>query len=203
MRLLGGILDDGRTVGQRGSHHDVHRCADGYHVKVNVGTLHPSAGRARADKVALAHLGAHGGKALNVLIDGAHAAKIAAAGHGDLSLAETAEQRADQIVGGADLVRQLLRDLRGGDMAAVDLHIAAVEKANVCAKLLKDLEQSGDVGDLGDILNAANAINQQGCGDDGNGGIFCAADAHFTKERMTALYNVFRHNDSLFRKGYR
>ena len=32
-------------------------------------------------------------------------------------------------------------------------------------------------------------------------GIFCAADAHFTKERVTALNDVFRHKNSLARDG--
>ena len=62
--------------------------------------------------------------------------KLPAAGHRDLGLAEAAEQRADEVVGGADLVRELLRDLRGGNMAAVDLNIAAVEETDIRAELL-------------------------------------------------------------------
>jgi len=71
-----------------------------------------------------------------MLVDGTHAAEVAAAGHRDLGLAEAAEQRADEVVGGADLVRELLRDLRGGNMAAVDLNIAAVEETDIRAELL-------------------------------------------------------------------
>ena len=82
------------------------------------------------------HLGTHGGEALDMLVDGTHAAEVAAAGHRDLGLAEAAEQRADEVVGGADLVRELLRDLRGGNMAAVDLNIAAVEETDIRAELL-------------------------------------------------------------------
>ena len=136
MRLLGGVFDDGGALGQRRGHHDVHRCTDGDHVEIDVRALHAPAVGLGADEVALADLGTHGDKALDVLIDGAHAAEVAAAGHGDLGLAEAAKQRADEVVGGADLVRKLLRDLRGGDMAAVDLHIAAVEEADIGAQLL-------------------------------------------------------------------
>ena len=71
-----------------------------------------------------------------MLVNRANTAKVAAAGHGDLRLAEAAEQRANEIVGGADLVGKLLRDLRGGNVAAVDLDAAAVEKTDIRAELL-------------------------------------------------------------------
>ena len=136
MRLLGSVFDDGGAVGERRGHHNVHRRTDGDHVEVDVRALHAVAACLGADEVALTHLGAHGGEALDMLVDGTHAAEVAAAGHRDLGLAEAAEQRADEVVGGADLVRELLRDLRGSNMAAVDLNIAAVEETDIRAELL-------------------------------------------------------------------
>ena len=83
-------------------HHNVHRRTDGDHVEVDVRALHAVAACLGADEVALAYLGAHGGEALDMLVDGTHAAEVAAAGHRDLGLAEAAEQRADEVVAGAD-----------------------------------------------------------------------------------------------------
>ena len=132
-----------------------------------------------------------------MLVDGAHAAEVAAAGHRDLGFTKAAEQRADEVVGGANFVRELLRDLGGGDAAAVDLDVAAVEKADLRAELLQDLEQRRHVRDLGNIFNAADTVDQKGGGNDGDGGVLRAADAHFTKERLAALHDIFRHKNSL------
>ena len=49
---------------------------------------------------------------------------------------------------------KLLRDLRGGNVAAVDLDAAAVEKTDIRAELLQNLEQRGHVGDLGNAVFA-------------------------------------------------
>ena len=85
-------------------------------------------------------------------------------------------------------------------MAAVDLNIAAVEEADLCAELLQDLEQGRHVGDLGDILDAADTVYQKGGRDNGDGGVLCAADAHLTKERLAALYDIFRHKKLLMER---
>ena len=81
VRLLGGVFDDSCALGKRRGHHDVHRRADGNHVEIDVRALHAAAVGLGADEVALAHLGAHSDEALDVLVDGAHAAEVAAAGH--------------------------------------------------------------------------------------------------------------------------
>ena len=50
-------------------------------------------------------------------------------------------------------------------------------------------------------LDVYKRQDQKSGGNDGDRGIFCAADAHFTKERVTALNDVFRHKNSLAREG--
>ena len=193
MGLLGGILNGGHAVRQGGGHHDVHRCADGDHVQIDGGALHAAFFRAGKDEVALMHLSTHGDKALDVLVDRTNAAKVAPAGHRDLRLSKAAKQRADEIVGCTDLMCQLLRHLRGGDMTAVDLHVARRQKADLCTQLLQDLQQGGDVGNLRDVFDAADAVHQQRGGNDGNSGIFGAADMNLTEERMPALNDIFCH----------
>ena len=147
--------------------------------------------RGGVDKAALHHhLGAQGGKALDVLVDGADA-EVAAAGHGHFSLAEAAQQRADEIIGGADLAGQVIAGAGGTDVAAIDLHRVAVDGADGSAQLLQDLQAQRHIGDLGDVFDPAGAVHQQGGGDNGNGGVFSAADLNFTKQGFSALYNIF------------
>ena len=83
-----------------------------------------------------------------MLVDGADAAEIAAAGHGNLCPAETAQQSADEIVA-RSFREKLIRGPGGVDMAAVDLHRVAVDGADGRAKLLQNLQNRGNVGDLG------------------------------------------------------
>ena len=127
-------------LGQNGGHHDVHGSAHGYHVQVDVGAgeaafLHGSVDIAALDGDA----GAQGGKSLDMLVNGPDAAEIAAAGHGDLRLAEAAQQSADQVIGGPQLPAELIGGAGGVDMAAVDLHGVAVDGADACTQLLQDL----------------------------------------------------------------
>ena len=196
MRLLRRIFDDGRAVRQSCGHHDVHGRADGDHVEIDVRAPHAPALGGGADVVALAHGRTHGGKALDVLVDGAGAAEVAAAGHGDLGLAEAAKQCADEIVARAQLVRQLLRGAGGDDVATVKLHVAAVEHADLRTELLQDLQQHGHIADLGDILDAAHAVHQKGGGQDSNSGVFRAADMDFAEERRAALNDILGHEDT-------
>ena len=164
---------------------------------IDVGALHASVCRACADEVAFADFGAHGGKAFHVLVDRAYAAEVAPARHRNLSGSEAAEQRADQIVGSANTVRKLLRNLRGADVTAVDLNVGAVEKADRSAELLKDFQKSGHVRDLRNVFDAADSVDQKGCGDDGNSGVFRAADMNFAKERLPAPNDIFCHEKLL------
>ena len=65
----------------------------------------------------------------------------------------------------------------------------------------EDLEDQGHIADLGDVLNAAGAVHQQGGGNNGDGGVLCAADGHFAKQRMAAMGHVFVQGSSLFSDG--
>ena len=193
VRLLGGIFDGGGALGQGRSHHDVHGSAHADHVQI-----HGSAGQAAAlghglAQVALGDLRAHGPEALDVLVDGPDA-EIAAAGHGHSSLAEAAQQRAQQVIAGPDPAHQLEGRLGGVHMAAVDLHRVSVQHPDAGPQLLQNGEQQRHVADLGDVFNAADPVHQQGGGDDGNGGIFCAADGDLAHQRTAAMNDILIQN---------
>ena len=78
--------------------HNVHGSAHGHHVQIDVGPLQMTVLGPGVDVAALhGHLRAHGGKALDMLVDGPRA-EVTAAGHGDLRPAESAEQSADEVI---------------------------------------------------------------------------------------------------------
>ena len=100
MRFLGAIFDHRVPLSQRGGHHDVHGSAYGHHIQIDVGSGETAGLHDGVDIAALrGDTGTQSGKALYMLVDGADAAEIAAAGHGDLGSAEAPQQRADEIVG--------------------------------------------------------------------------------------------------------
>ena len=131
-----------------------------------------------------------------MLVNGAYAAEIAAAGHGNLRAAETAQQRADQIIGCAQLVRQILGNMRGMDIRAVNFHIRGVQEAYIRAEPIQNLQQHRHIRNLRNVLNTHNAVHQKRGGDDGDRGILCAADVHLTVERATASNDIFLHINS-------
>ena len=192
MRLFGGVLDDRHALGQNGGEHDVHGSAHGDDVQVDLGALHPARPGAGVNIAALyVHVGPHGHKTLDVLVNGAPA-EVAAAGRGDLRRAEAAQQRADQIVGGPNLAGQLLRDAGVADMGAVDVHRSAVDRAYVGTQILEDIQDQRHVADLGNVLDAADAVHQQGGGDDSDSGVLGAADVDLSKQRSPAVNYIFR-----------
>ena len=66
----------------------------------------------------------------------------------------------------------------------------AVDDADAGTQMLQNLQGQRHIGDLGDIFDPADPVHQQSGGDDGNGGVFGAADLYFTKQGMTTLYNI-------------
>ena len=77
------------------------------------------------------------------------------------------------------------------DMGAVDLHRVGIDGTDTGAQLLQNFQAHSHIGDLGDIFNTAHAVYQQCGGDDRDRGILGAADLHFAKQGLTALYNIF------------
>ena len=191
MGLLGGVFNDGPALGQGGGQHDVHGGPYRHDIQINLppgqaGAVgHPGVDQAVADL----HLSAHGHKALDMLVYGP-SAQVAAAGQGDLRPAEPAEQRAHQIVAGANLPGQLIGDLTVADMRAVHLQGGAVDHAHIGAQLAKDLKDQRDVADLRNVFDAADAIHQQSGGNDGHRGVFRSADVDGSVEGISPVNQI-------------
>ena len=190
MGLLGGVFDDGIALCHDGGHHDVHGSTHGDDIQIDVGTVQTAGFRRGVNKAALYHhLGAQGGKAFDVLINGAHA-EVASAGHGDFRLTKAAQQGTDQVVGGTDFAGQFIAGPGRVDMTGVNFHSMAVDGANVSPQLFQNAQTERHIGNLRNVFNAANPVHQKGGGDDGNGGVFRAADFDLSKQGLSALYNI-------------
>ncbi len=200
MGLLGGVVDGGDAISQHGGHHHVHGGAHADLIHIDAGALQAAVPGHGLDKAALGDLGAHSAKALHVQVDGPHA-EVAAAGHGHGGLAKPAQQRAHQIVAGADAAGQLIGRPGGVDAAAVQLHGVAVQDADLGAQFLQNGEEQRHVADLRHVFDADNAVHQQGGGDNGNGGVLGAADGNLAKQGMTAADHVLIHNRYLSSNG--
>ena len=193
MGLLGGVLDDGHAICQGGGQHDVHGGPYRDHVQIHLAAGQTAAaGDLGADQaVAHVHVGPHGHKALDVLVDGP-SAQVAAPGQGDLRPAKAAQQGPHQVIAGADLPGQVIGHLAVADVGAVHVHRILVHRLYVGTQLLKDLEDQRHVADLGDILNAAHPVHHQGGGDNGHSGILRAADLNGPVEGATPMDLILR-----------
>ena len=198
MGLLRGVFDDGHALRQRGGQHNVHGGAHGDHVHVNLGAhqlvpFGPGLDVAAAD----VHLGPHGHKALDVLVDGPPA-EVAAARRGHLGAAETSQKRTDEIIGGADFPRQLVGHFSVADMGAVHVHRGPVHRAHVGAQLLQDGQNQGHIADLGNIFNTADAVHQKRGRDNSHRRVFCSADFNFTVKRLPTADHILCQSGTLY-----
>jgi hypothetical protein len=195
------IFDHSPAPCQHGCQLQVDRRAHGYHVQQDIRAVEPSR-RLRADDAVFdLHRRSHGGESLDVLVDGTHAAEIAAAGHGYGGLAIAPQHGADQIIGGAQATHHVKGGLRLGDAGAVDVHGVLVDRFDLGTHLPQDIQHHGDVGYLGDVLDPARPAHEQNRRYNGDSGVFRTADGNLTVQRSTALNDVFCHGLALSEIG--
>ena len=141
----------------------------------------------------LLHGRAHRLEALDVLVDGADA-EIAAAGHGNTRMTETAKLHADEIARGTDAADKLDRSRGVVRMAAVDLKGIARQTFDLRAHFTEDLKQKPNVRDIGDILYAADSVDQQRGGQDRDRRILSAGNGDGAAQTAAALYMILNQN---------
>ncbi|MPM43145.1 hypothetical protein SDC9_89818 [bioreactor metagenome] len=191
MRLLGGVFNHRHAVGQSGGQHNVHSCADGHDVQIDLRALKTAVfGHGVNVAAAYIHSGSHGFKAFDMLVDGT-AAEVAAAGRRHLGLSEAAQESADKIIGGPNFAGQLVRNFTVTDAGAVDVYRGAVHGAHLGAQILKNFKTQRYVADLRDIFNSADPVHQQSGGDDGYRRVFRAADFHGAMQLPAAMDHIF------------
>ena len=199
VRLLGGVVDDGDTVGQHGGHHNIHGGAHGNNIQIYIGARETAAPGGGLNEAAFHRdLGPHGGEALDVLVDGADA-EVTAAGHGNRGLAKAAQQRADEIIRGADLPGKLVGGVGAADGVTVHLYRVTVQHPDAGTKLFQNGEQQRYIADLRNVFDAAGAIDQKGCGNNGNSGIFGTADGNLAEQGLAAVNDILIHKNPFLR----
>ena len=194
MRLLGAVLDHGQTAAENGGEQNIHRRADGDDIQIHVAAAQTALRRVGADIAAgLLDHGAHGLKALDVLVDGADA-EVAAARHGNMGMAEAAELCADQIIGSTDAAHQLNGSRGVARVRAVDLDCVAAIAVDLRAHVAQDLQQQPHVGDIRYVFNPAGAAHQQSCRQDRDRRILRSRDGHGAGKLFAALNDVLNQN---------
>ena len=133
---------------------------------------------------------AEGFKALDMLVNGAHA-EIAATGKGHVCLTAPAQERAKEIVGRAKLPRKILRDLVRGYVACINKNGSAADNADCCAHERKHIIKSIDVADIRNIFKKAGPSGKNSRRNYRNGSVFCATDLNLPLKRLSAFDNEF------------
>ena len=198
MGLLGAVFDDGHAAAEDCGEQDVHRRADGDDIEIDMAAAQTALRGVGADIAAgLLDHGAHGLKALDMLVDGADA-EVAAAGHGDVGVAEAAKLRADQVVRRADAAHEL--DGCGGvaGAGAVDLQRVAAVAVDLRAHIAQDLQQQTHIGDIRNVFDPARARDEQRRRQDRDRRVLGSGNGHGAGKLCAALNDVFDQNVPLF-----
>ena len=191
MRLFGAVLNDGGAVCQHGGQQNVHRRTDGDDVEIHMPAHEAALRRVGIDIAArLINLRAQSLKALDMLVDGAHA-EVAAARHRNARVAKAAKLCADEVIRRADAAHQLDRSRGVAHARAVELKRVAGQTADRSAHVAQNLKQKPDVRDVRRIFNSAHAAYQQRGGQHRHRGILRARDGHAAGQGRTAVDHIF------------
>ena len=190
--LGGGAVDDGDAFGEDGGHHDVVGAEHGgaeFAAEVD-GAAAQFAGEdfhiPRVDAVG----SAEGLEAFEMQVDRA-VADDAAAGQGDGGLFLATQQRADDADGRAHFPHNLVGSL-GDDF--LRLHgDGAARPLDLRAEVRQDLEHVMDVAQVRHMVDDARLSGEQRGGEDGERGVFRAADFDVAREGVSAVNEYFIH----------
>ena len=196
MGLLGAVLEDGLALCHHGRKHPVHGRADAHLIEEDVCAvqlLGVDGDHAVVHAVVCAQCAEH----LEVLVDGA-GAEVAAAGHGHLCLAEPGQQRTEEVIAGAHLAGQVIRDVGAGQVGGVDLVGVLVQHPHLRAQHAQDLQAHRHIADVRQILDDADVCCQDRSGQDAHSRILRAGDDDFAVQGLTARNNkLFQFYDLL------
>ena len=191
MRFARGIFNNRKALCLYGCKDNIHRCTDGDHVKVNVRTAQLLCGDLD-HAVVEAVRAAQRLKALDVLVNGAHA-EIAAAGKRHNGLGAAAEQSADIVVRAAHFAAQLARHHVRVDGGRVDLHGILAEPAHSRTHLGQDACTELHIGNVRYVLYTAGRFRHGYGRNDRHSRVFRAADDNLTVQALSALDDKFIH----------
>ena len=201
VRLFGAVFDDGLARGFDRREHEVYRCPYGGNIEIDVGADQISA-LVFGNAVHRAELGLNVDtqrlKTFQMLVDRPRA-EIAPAGQRDFHLAETAEQRAHEIIRAAELADHVVQ--RGGRRHAggIDAHYIRTDPGTDRSHLFEYFKHQFDVDDVGQIFYSTRSVREQYRGKYSHCCVFAAADVDFTVQRDSAFnYEFFQLHSPFF-----
>ena len=84
-------------------------------------------------------------------------------------------------------------------MARIYLNGVLVDVLHQSTHIAENFDHAADIADIGNIFNAADVLRKQGCGNNSNGGILCAAYINRAAQPVAALYyKLFQNSSPLF-----
>ena len=193
MRLSRRIFNYCSAAGHGCRENDIHRCADGYLIKIYLRAVQLAALRLGIHKaVADIDLRAKGVHALYMLVDRTDA-EVASAGHSCLRAAESAEHRTDEVIRCADFAHQLKGSVAEANITAVYFYSAGADHSDLGAELSQYCKEHIGIADLRHILYAADPVYHQRCRDYCDRSILCSAYIDLALKRFPAVNDVLFH----------
>ena len=185
--LLCRVFNVGSALNEDGCHHDVGGGAHGGHIQADAGAVEAVHVRLQLHiLLGLRDLSAQGTEALDVLVDGT-GCKVAAAGQSHMGMTEATQQHTHEVVAGTELAHQSGVGLGAFHIGAVDDQHTGLFEMGLCAHVFQNFNENAHIGDVGNILDPAFTCHQKGSGQNGNGGIFGAADDDIAPQRGAAF----------------
>lgn len=161
--LLGGVFNDGQTLRLDCGEDNIDCRADGRLVEVDGAALKSLRGGVNNGVLADSDGRAEKLKALYMTVDRTHS-EVAAAGHGDFRTVESAEQRADKIVRGAQMLRHIVRHDVGVDPSRIYLERALAQTLYLRPELFENFCHIINITDVGNVFDSANVLSKNSCG---------------------------------------
>ena len=190
LRFLRRARDHRPPLRLDGGEQDVLRRTDAREVEFDLRPAQPLS-LAENKAVALGDGDAQPLQGIQVQIDGTQS-DVAAARIGDERPPEAGEQRTEHEDGRAQLPRQDGGKLVAAGVGAVDDGVSVAEY-DARAKFLEDLRHTGDVGDMGRVADDDPLLRENGCGKQGQHGIFCRLQPDAAAKPAAPVDNVFIH----------
>ena len=189
--LLGRVLEQGLTIGQRGGHHQVLSTGDRDHVGGDAGSAQAS-GLGQDVTVLDADLGTHRLQALDVLVDRPRADR-AAPGQRYPRVSTAREQRAqhqDRSTHGLD---QIVGRFGRRDLAGVQCHRVAGRSLGDHTHAPQQPEHRRDVLQLRHVVQQHRLVDQQRSAQFWQGRVLGAGNRHLAGQAAAAAYQEFVH----------
>ena len=184
------VFDNGQTLRARCGKHYVYRCADADKVKIYSCSRKPVFGVAANHFIGIVNIRAEKTETFYMLVYRT-SVESTAAGKPHGGLAETSQQRSYEIIRRPHLANAV----RSRGNIAVYIRTVYNDRCSVFifnrrTEIAQNSDKGSDIADVGDVFDSAFSVHKHGGRDNGDCGILCTADRHFTVKALSAADRV-------------